>query len=65
MKLTSILLATVTAREDWQLPSEWAFCNAATIMPGVSDFYRFLRGVYRLINRSKLDIQLKMLYFLF
>ena len=39
MKLTSILLATVTAREDWQLPSEWAFCNAATLMPGVSDFY--------------------------
>ena len=37
MKLTTILLATVVhAREDWQLPSEWAFCNAATVMPGVS-----------------------------
>lgn len=37
MKLTSILLSTfVTARNDWQLPPEWAFCPAATVMPGSS-----------------------------
>ena len=35
MKLTPILLSTVaTAWNDWQLPSEWAFCPAATVMPG-------------------------------
>jgi len=33
MKLTAILLSTLaTARNDWQLPSEWAFCPASTVM---------------------------------